>query len=59
MKEEGRNERKGVKGDMRGAQIVQMRGAQIVQMRGAQIVQMRGAQIVQRIMISAEKKSNK
>jgi hypothetical protein len=43
MKEEGRNERKGVKGDMRGAQIVQMRGAQIVQ----------------RIMISAEKKSNK
>jgi hypothetical protein len=43
MKEEGRNERKGVKGDMRGAQIVQMRGAQMVQ----------------RIMISAEKKSNK
>jgi hypothetical protein len=43
MKEEGRNERKGVKGDMRGAQIVQMRGAQIVQ----------------RIMISAERKSNK
>jgi hypothetical protein len=51
MKEEGRNERKGVKGDMRGAQIVQMRGAQIVQMRGAQMVQ--------RIMISAVKKSNK